>query len=404
MKKFKYEARDLATNKIIKSTIQAESEAKAGRLLITQGYTPLKIQEAVDRTKIFSKYTKRISNKERIIFIRQLATLIGAGLPLVQSFKTVYEQTQNRQLQAIVGEIMASVESGRTLADSFGAHPELFDDVFVSLITAGEASGTLDTSLNRISNQQEKDSQAMSKIRGAMIYPIIVLVVIVGVLGFMLVSVMPQIEQLYKDLNNQQMPPISQFMVTITNFVTNYWWVLLLIAVGVVVFIRQLLKTKQGIDLKDNIKLKMPLFSKLFTNLYMARFTRTSQTLLSSGVTILETLNITSKSVNNIHIQNAVLRAYDLVKGGKTLSKALQEEPVFTRLVPQMIGIGEQSGKIDEMLGKVADVYENELDQQIRNISSTIEPVLMVILALFAAVIVGGVLLPVYSLVGGIKF
>jgi len=404
MKKYKYEARDLATNKIVKSTIQAESESRAGRLLISQGYTPLKIQEVLDKTKIFTKFTRKISNKERIIFIRQLATLIGAGLPLVQSFRTVYEQTQNRQLQAIIGEIMASVESGRTLADSFGAHPELFDDVFVSLITAGEASGTLDTSLNRISNQQEKDSQAISKIRGAMIYPIIVLVVILGVLGFMLVSVMPQIEQLYKDLNNQQMPPISQIMVSITSFITSSWWVLLIVIIGIVIFIRQVLKTKQGISIKDNLKLKIPLFSKLFKNLYMARFTRTSQTLLSSGVTILETLNITSKSVNNIHIQNAVLRAYDLVKGGKTLSKALQEEPVFTRLVSQMIGIGEQSGKIDEMLGKVADVYENELDQQIRNISSTIEPVLMVVLGLFAAVIVGGVLLPVYSLVGGIKF
>lgn len=402
MKKFKYEARDQSTNKVIKSTVQADSESSAGKLLISQGYTPLKIKEVINKDGTLFKLTNRISTKERVVFIRQLATLIGAGLPITQSFQTVYDQTTNKRLQAIIGEITTNVEGGKSLASSFAQYPKLFNEVFISLITAGESSGTLDVSLNRIANQQEKDSKALSKIRGAMIYPIIVLVVMLAVLGFMLVSIVPQVERLYKDLG-KELPLLSRIMVDSAYFSVNYWWLVLIVILVVFISIRQFIRTQKGIELKDSLKLKMPIFKKLLQNLYMARFTRTSQTLLASGVTMLDMLRITSKSVNNIHIERAINRASEKVRGGKTLSQALQNEAVFSRFVPQMIGIGEQSGKIDEMMGKVADVYENDLDQSISNISVTIEPVLMVFLAVFAGLIIAAVLFPVYSLVGTLQ-
>lgn len=403
MKTFKYQARDNTSKKLINSTIQADTESNAGKIIISQGLVPLKIKELKKTDSIFSRFSNRISNKDKIVFIRQLSTVIAAGLPISQSFQTVFEQTSNKKLKYIIGEIMSSVEGGKSLASSFGLYPRLFNNVFISLITAGEASGTLDLSLSRIANQQEKDAKAVSKIRGAMIYPIIVLVVIVGVLGFMLATVVPQVERLYKDLG-KPMPPISQFMLAITNFSTQYGLFVLLFLIALVIVLFQLSKSSKGKEVKDYIKLKIPFFKKLFQNLYMSRFTRTAQTLLSSGVTMLDMLRITSDSVNNVHIQKALIRTSDKVKGGKNLSASLKEEPVISRLVSQMIGIGEQSGKIDEMMAKVADMYENELEQDINNISVTIEPVLMILLAVFAGVIVAAVLLPVYTLVGNVQF
>lgn len=403
MKTFKYQARDNSSKKIIKSTIQADNESNAGKMIINQGLIPLKIKEFKKSDSLLNRFSNRISNKEKVVFIRQLSTVIAAGLPISQSFQTVYEQTSNKRLKNIIGEIMSSVEGGKSLASSFAAYPKLFNNVFVSLVTAGEASGTLDLSLSRIANQQEKDGKAISKIRGAMIYPVIVLVVITGVLGYMLASVVPQVERLYKDLG-KPMPPVSQFMSSVTNFSNQYGLFLAIFIIALVVILYQLSKSAKGREVKDYIKLKIPFFKKLFQNLYMSRFTRTAQTLLSSGVTMLDMLRITSQSVNNVHIEKALMRTSDKVKGGKNLSTGLKEEPVMSRLVSQMIGIGEQSGKIDEMMAKVADMYENELEQDINNISVTIEPILMILLAVFAGVIVAAVLLPVYTLVGNVQF
>jgi type IV pilus assembly protein PilC len=403
MKKFSYEARDQATNKIIKSSLQADSESAAGRLLVKQGYTPLKIEETKDGLSILSAITGRITTKDKLVFIRQLATLVGAGLPLTQSFHTVYEQTENKKLQVVIGEIMAAIEGGKSLSQSFGTHPELFNEVFTSLVEAGEASGTLDTALNRISLQQEKDAAAISKIKGAMTYPLIVLVVIFGVLAFMLLSVVPQIQTLYKDMH-KELPFISQLMVDAAAGLTKFWWIALAVIGLTVFFLNRYRKTESGINIKDKMKLKTPLIKNLFEKLYMARFSRTGQTLLASGVSMLDMLKISSKAINNVHIEKAIVRASEKVKGGKALSFALEGEEMFARLVPQMIKIGEQSGKIDEMMGKVADVYENDLDQEIKNISTLIEPILMVIMAGFAGIMVAAILLPVYSLVSNVKF
>ncbi len=402
MKKFTYEARDQATNKIVKSSIQADSETAAARLLIKQGFVPLNVKEQIGDGGFLSKITGRITTKDKVVFTRQLATLIGAGLPLSQSLHTVMEQTQNKQLQSVVQDISASVEGGRSLSESFAKHPTVFSEVFIALVSAGELSGTLDESLQRVANQQEKDAAIASKIKGALTYPVIVLFVIFGVMIFMLVTVVPQVEKLYKDLH-KDLPLLTQIMVDAANVLSNFWWLaILIIGIGGYFFV-QFLKTENGIKFADTFKLKVPLFGKLFQKLYMARFARTGQTLLGTGVSMLDMMKVTSRAINNSLVEKAIIRAADKVQGGKALSVALEPEPVIASLVPQMIKIGEQSGRIDEMMGKVAQVYEDELDEQIRTISTLIEPVLMVVLAVVAGGMVGAILFPIYSLVNGIN-
>ena len=402
MKKFAYEARDRATNKMVKATLQAESESSAAQLLVKQGFVPLSIKEQIGDGSFLSRITGRITTKDRVIFTRQLATLIGAGLPLSQSLHTALDQTPNKQLQAVVQEIVADVEGGKSLSLAFSKHPTVFDGVFISLVSAGELSGTLDESLQRVALQQEKDAATMSKIKGALTYPIIVLVVIGAVLAFMLFTVVPQVEKLYEDLE-KTLPPLTQIMVSAASFLSSFWWIVLIVVGVGIYFIAQYLKTENGQHFKDVFKLKAPVFGKMIQKLYMARFTRTGQTLLGTGVSMLDMLKVSSTAVNNSVISKSIDRAAEKVKGGKALSTALEPEQIILPFVPQMIKIGEQSGRIDEMLGKVAQVYEDELDEQIKTISTAIEPILMVVLAIVAGGMVGAILLPIYGLVNGIN-
>ena len=401
MNRYSYEARDAASNKIVKSTVQAESEIAAAKLLSAQGFTPLKIELEDDRAGIFKRFANRVTTKDKIVFTRQLATLIGAGLPLSQSMRTVHEQTQNKSMQQIVQEIIGDIEGGRSLSDAFSKHPKVFDNVYLALVSAGEASGTLDEALRRIAAQQEKDAAMMSKIKGALTYPIIVLLVIVAVLAFMLVAVVPQVKNLYKDLN-KELPLLTKILVDTADFFINYWWIVIMVIGIGVYFLIQYLKTDAGIKTKDTFKLNVPMFSGMFRRLYMARFTRTGQTLMSTGVAMLDMLNITSTAVNNTVVAQGIDRAAEKVKGGKSLSSSLRNEDYFLEMVPQMISIGEQSGKIDEMMGKCAQIYEDELDEEIRTISTAIEPVLMVVLAVVAGGMVGAILFPIYNLVNGV--
>ena len=402
MKKYDYEARDSASNKIVKSVVQADSENAAAKLLTAQGFVPLKIELQDDKTNFFARFSGRITTKDKVVFTRQLATLIGAGLPLAQSLRTVQEQTTNKRMQEIVQEIISDVEGGKSLSDSFAKHPEAFNKVYVALVSAGETSGTMDDSLKRLAAQQEKEAAMMSKIRGAMMYPSIVLVVIILVIGFMLFTVVPQVEGLYRDLN-KGLPFVTLMMIKVANFFSSLWWLVILAMIIGGYFLAQYLKTEQGIRTKDIFKLNVPLFKGMFRKMYMARFARTGQVLLRTGVPMLDMLRITADAVNNVIISESILRASDKVKGGKALSASLSNEDYFLAMVPQMIKIGEQSGKIDEMMGKTAQVYEDELDEEIRALSTAIEPVLMVFLAIVAGTMVAAILLPIYSLVGNIN-
>ena len=386
MKKFNYEARDKATGEIVKSLVQADSETSAAKVLIEQGYMPLTIKEEGGDNNVFARFANRITNKDKIVFSRQLATLIGAGLPLTQSLRTVLDQTSNKRMQEVIQEIVADVEGGKTLSSAFSKHPEVFNKIYIALVTAGEASGTLDEALKRIAAQQEKDAAMLSKIRGAMIYPAIVLVVMVAVMLFMIFTIVPQVEKLYSDMK-ETLPLLTAVLISVSNFMIKFWWLALIILAVIAYFARQYFKTDAGIRTLDTIKL------------YMARFTRTGQTLLATGVPMLDMLKISSEAVNNVIVSEEITRAAGKVQSGKALSAALEHEDYILLMVPQMIKIGEQSGKIDEMMGKTAQVYEDELDEQIKAISTMIEPALMVVLAIFAGGLIGAILYPIYGLV-----
>ena len=384
-----------------KGAIQAENERAAGKLLLEQGFTPDVIKEE-GNSSWFERFKNRISTKDRIVFTRQFATLIGAGLPLGVSLRTVAEQTENKSMRSVIEDILASVESGKSLSQSFAQYPDVFDNVYLSLIRAGEASGTLDLSLKRLATQQEKDEAMMSKIRGAVTYPAIVLVIILAVLVFMVIIVVPQVRSLYDDLG-KDLPFLTAVLVAISNFLTNYWWIVL-ICVGVAIwFLLQFRKTDTGIKFFATFKLNVPLFKSLFRRLYMARFARTTQILLATGVPMLDSLKISGAAMNNVIVEEQIDIASEKVRGGRSLSESLKDRDYMLPLVPQMASIGEQSGKIDEMLGKAAQVYEDELDEQIRTLSTMIEPILMVIMAVLVGGIVGAVLFPIYALVNDIQ-
>lgn len=399
---YKYTARETATGKKISAEVQADSEQAAAKLIQDQGLSPIDITPlAATGNNPISKFKNRITIKDKILFSRQLATLINAGLPLVQSLRTVSGQTQNKAFKIIIQEVITSVESGSALSVALGQHPNVFNEIYVSLIAAGEASGTLDKSLERLANQQEKDAEIISKVRGAMVYPIIVMVVMGGVVGFMLIKVMPQVEQLYEGMgSNAELPLVTKMLLSVSDLLIRFWYVVLL-ALGLIAFFTtRWARTMGGKRYVDRFKMRTPPLSSIFMKMYMARFARTGTTLVASGVPLIQMLEITSKSINNVHIEASLKRAIEKVKGGKALSESIAGDPSFLPLVPDMLRIGEQSGSIEQMLEKTASYYEKEVDNEIKAISTIIEPLLMVMLGIVAFIIVAAVLLPIYSLAG----
>jgi type IV pilus assembly protein PilC len=305
-------------------------------------------------------------------------------------------------MKTIVEEILSNVEAGKTLYESFAKYPDTFNGVYLALIKAGEASGTLDLALQRLANQEEKDAAMLSKIRGALVYPGIILVVIIAVLAFMMIMVVPQVQGLYSDMN-KELPDLTKILVAISNFFGQFWWLVALVVAGVIGACWYAVKrTPTGRKTMDSFKLHVPIFGGLFRKLYVSRFARTAEMMLSTGVPMLDSIQIAIDATSNVVVEEEYSKSLDVIKGGKPLSEALRDRNYMLPLVYQMASIGEESGKIDEMLGKAASVYENELDEQINNISPMIEPILMVIMAGLIGVVVGGTLLPIYSLVNTI--
>jgi type IV pilus assembly protein PilC len=398
---FEYIARDPATGEKIKATVEADNEAAAAKLIHNEGLSAIEIKLKSSETKGFiNKYLHRVKAKDKVLFARQLSTLINAGLPLVQSLRNVAGQAQNKNFQVIINKVIADVETGTAFSQALVKYPDVFDAIFVNLVAAGEASGTLDKALERIANQKEKDAEIISKVRGAMVYPIIVLLVMVGVVVFMVVKVIPAVDEVYKGIKGASLPLVTRILVWIAHFTTKYWWIELLIIGFLVFFLSRWARSLGGKRVIDSLKMHVWPVGPLFMKLYMARFTRVGSTLVASGVPLIQMLEITGKAINNIHIEESINKAAEKVKGGRALSEALKGDENFLTLVPDMLRIGEQSGSIEQMLEKTADYYEREVDNEIRTISTTIEPVLMILMGVVAIVIVTAVLLPIYSLVG----
>lgn len=402
---FEYEAKDSSTGKKVQSTITADSEQSAAKAIRQQGMIPLEIRsDSSDSIFSLDRYLNRISTKDKVLFSRQLATLINAGLPLVQSLRNVATQTSNKKFKIIINSIITDVEAGKALSRSLSNYPKVFDAVFVNLVAAGETSGTLDVSLERIANQQEKQAEIISKVRGAMAYPLIVLLVMVAVVGFMVLRVLPEVQKIYQGIENVELPLLTRILLMVSDATRKYWWIELLVFSILVISGTRWARTLSGKRFFDKAKLHIPLFGQLFYKLYMARFARVGATLVGSGVPLLQVLDVTGKSINNVHIQESLSKAAEKVRGGKALSDALKGDPYFLELVPNMLQIGEQSGQMDQMLNKIADYYEKEVDNEIKTISTIIEPFLMVLLGVIALIIVGAVLLPIYGLAGKDNF
>lgn len=397
---FKYTAKNAKTGEKLSSEIEADSEQAAAKMIKDQGLMPLSIQAKASYDFGLGKMLNRPKTKDKVLFSRQLSTLINAGLPLVQSLRNVMGQTQNKTLKLTISQIIVDLEGGNSLSNSLSKFPDIFNRVFISLVAAGEASGTLDAALERLANQQEKDAEIISKVRGAMIYPAVVIFVMLAVVGFMVVKVLPQVEVIYKDIPGASLPLVTKILLGVSHFATKYWWLVFVAFLAAGLFTSRWAKTLGGRQVIDKLKMRAWPIGGLFMKMYMARFARTGQTLIASGVPLIQMLEITGDAVNNVHVERSIKKSIDKVKGGKALSETLSGDPNFLPLVPNMLNIGEQSGAIEQMMGKVAEYYEREVDTEIKNVSTIIEPVLMVMLGVMAFTIVAAVLLPIYSLAG----
>jgi type IV pilus assembly protein PilC len=404
---YHYIARNPSTGKQVKADVQADSEGAAAKLISQEGLVPIDIRVGEKGLGgIRGKFGNKVKARDRVLFSRQLSTLINAGLPLMQALRSVNQQTVSKPLKLTISEVIGDIEAGTTFSAALAKHPRVFNQVYVSLIAAGETSGTLDASLERLAIQQEKDADLNSKIRGALTYPIIVLLVMGGVIGFMVVKVLPQVKTIYASLpgGTSTLPFSTKALLALSDFIIHKWWIVVIIVGILVVVISRWSRTTSGKSVMDRAKMSAWPIGKLFMKMYMARFARTGTTLVASGVPLLQMLDITGNAVNNVHIKSSISRAIDKIKGGKSLADSLEGDKSFLPLVPNMIRIGEQSGAIEQMMGKVADYYEKEVDNEVAAISSIIEPVMMVVLGIVAFIIVGAVLLPIYGLTNNSGF
>lgn len=400
MIEFQYTAKDKKSNEVVKGKISADSQMAAADILNSKDLYPIKITKG-SKQSLFGgiRLLNKIKDKDLVLFTRQLATLVNAGLPINQALTTATNQVNDKNFTEILEKISASVEGGQTLADSFAQYPEIFSKVYTNLVHAGEQSGTLDDTLQRLAELQENQLKLSRKIRGALIYPVIVLVVIIIVLIYMLSTVMPQISNLYTELN-KPLPLLTQLTIGFSGLVTTFWPITILLILATAIGIRAYFRTPNGIINWHRLKLKLPVLGILFKKVYMARFSRTMSSLVNSGVPLLEALSISADAINNVILAEIVKGASEEVRSGKSLSSALSKNEYFLKLVPQMIKVGEESGTLGEMLAKIATYYEEEVDQAVKNLSTVIEPILIVILGGMVFFIILAILYPIYSLVG----
>lgn len=396
-----YKAKRTDTGEMVHANVKAESPQAAAKLLAGQGLFTIEIKPE-DESDFSSRLglKRGVGMKDRVIFTRQLSTLITAGLPLIRALQTAKGQVSNKALRSVLDEVVGAVEGGSTLSDAFAQHPRVFNEIYIAIVGAGETSGTLDKALLRLAIQQEKDAAIISKIRGAMIYPVIVLVLITLVMVLMITQVVPQVASLYADLK-KDLPLATKILVGISDLFKNYWYIIV-IALGAFIFgSRRVLATERAKLELDKLKLKLPVFGILLKKMYMARFARTMNSLLASGIPMLQALDTSAKAVGNRVIAGEVRKTAELVRGGKNLSTALEKQPNFHPLVPQMAGVGEESGAIDDMLGRTAGYFEDEVEEAVKNISTTLEPIMMVVLGLIVGGLIFAVLGPVYGLISG---
>jgi type IV pilus assembly protein PilC len=398
---WKWEARTRG-GEVRAGEMEAADDGAVKARLSQMGLEPVKVKKKPRDLEIRIPGLSRVTTKDILVFTRQFSVMIDAGLPLVQGLEIIATQADNPVFRRVLMDVKSQVEAGKTFADALGTHPEAFDELFVQLVHAGETGGILDTILQRLGAYIEKNEKLKRRVKGAMVYPAIVLTVAVGVTIILLMFVTPTFEKMFKDFGGA-MPAPTQFLIDVSHVMRDYWYLVFGTPVALYALWRAWVRTPKGREAWDALVLKLPVFGSLVRKISVARFTRTLGTMLSSGVPILEALSIVARSAGNRTVEKAVLTVRKRIEEGKNMAGPLAETKVFPPMVVQMIGVGEATGAMDQMLNKIADFYDDEVDVAVAALTSMIEPLMMV----FLGGVVGGFLvamyLPIFSIAGNIK-
>lgn len=381
---------------IQKGELAANTKEEVMALLRRQNILPISVTAKPKELNL--SFGTGITDKDIVVFTRQLATMIDAGLPLVQCLQILGDQTENKMLAKVVTQVRSDVESGSTFAEAIKKHPKVFNDLYVNMVAAGEAGGILDTILQRLAAYMEKFAKIKKQIKSAMIYPAIILTVAVGVVALLMVVVVPMLANMFADMG-QALPLPTRIVIAISNFLKG--WGGLAVAVSIISFIVGLVqwrKTQKGKKITDGIALKIPVAGTLIQKVSVAKFTRTLGTLVSSGVPILEGLLIVARTAGNKIVEEAILNTRQSVSEGKTLAEPLNKAKVFPPMVTQMIAVGEATGALDNMLGKIADFYDDEVDSAVAALTSMLEPMLMIFLGTTVGFVIVAMYMPIFQM------
>ncbi|MGE0352176.1 MAG: type II secretion system F family protein [Gemmatimonadales bacterium] len=397
---FEYTARNQTTGQIVKGQQDAPSRDDVTKFLRKNKLAVVSIREAPKEIKI--NLGGGIKTRDIVIFTRQFATMINSGLPLVQSLDILAQQTENKKLAEIVRQVVYDVESGNTLADAFRKHPKAFTDLYVNMVAAGEAGGILDTILLRLAVFLEKNDALVRKVKSAMIYPGVIMSVAAIAVSVLLIFVIPTFQNMFASVN-MELPLPTRIVIGLSQFLQNYWWAMIIVIALSIWAIRSYYGTEPGRKKIDQLLLNMPVLGDLLRKSAVSRFTRTLGTLISSGVSILDGLEITAKTAGNRVIHDAVMESRNSIAGGETIAAPLERSKVFPPMVISMIAVGEQTGGLDEMLTKIADFYDEEVDVAVGALLSLMEPVMIVVLGVIVGGMVVAMYLPIFDMVNAVQ-
>lgn len=404
METYTYQAHS-HNGQIVSGSQQANSKKEVVDSLLAKDMTPVSIEAASD-SSIIKKIKNliphgRVSMKERVIFSRQFATMIGAGIPIARSLAILKTQTSNKTLAAALETIAHDVESGSTLSDSIAKYPKIFSPVYISMVHAGEVGGILDDVLNRLADQMEKDSELVSKVRGAMVYPGLIFVVMVAALIFIMTVVVPQLEVVF-DAVDTELPWNTQLLLNLSATMRSQGVLIAGVAiVSVVLFLRVAKKNQKLRHALHRLYLKIPVFGMIIRKINIARFARTFGALLGAGIPVLDALKVVSDSLSNVIMQDELKTASTAVRNGGSIAKSLKSSKVFPVIVPEMIAIGEETGELEKILTKLADFYDKEVQSLVANLSAVIEPMMLIVMGSLVGFIIVSVIGPLYQLTSG---
>jgi type IV pilus assembly protein PilC len=398
MKTYKYAART-TEGKELKGTLTARDEEAVAEILHDRGLIIVEIKDTFDFNleKLNQINIGGVPLKEKVIFMRQMATMVSSGLPLTRALEIMEIQTSNPLFKRVIAKVKSDVESGKGLAESFSNQEEIFDDITLNLIEAGEESGRLDEILLKLAVELEEKQSLQGRLKGALIYPAIILVVIIAVLALLMFVLVPEMSEIYAEFDSE-LPWTTQFLINASDFVSAYWWIILIILIIGGISVKAYLDTKKGKRTWDKIVIKIPIVGPVVTKMQLAQFTRIMALLLSSGLSIIKALELTAKSLSNSLFSDVVLEAKDDVEKGGALAVPISRSENFPLLVSSMIAVGEETGNLDVVLDKIAQYYKEEVNQATANLSAVLEPVFLVIMGGTIGFISIAIYMPMFQL------